>query len=249
MDRRYWENIAPAYNEEIFDVLQNDKKAIIRSTIDRLAKPSKTVMDIGCAVGKWLPLLSTRFKKVIALDISEKNLAIAKKKYSKLSNIQYVRADMSGSKPALNACDVAICINAILTDSLKKRMHFFRNLSSCVRKGGFLILTVPSLESYHLTQIIGDRWKIDPDVRAKKISGKQALKKWKNIKEGNVEIDHVPTKHYLKEELELLLHEEGFRVEDTRKIEYDWTTEFLKPPKWLKEPRPWDWMVVAKKIV
>jgi SAM-dependent methyltransferase len=247
MDRHYWEKIAPAYNEEIFDVLENDKKAIIHTAINRLAKPSRTVMDIGCAVGKWLPLLSPRFKKVIAVDISEKNLSIAKKTYSKLSNIDYLRADMSGPKLSLHPCHVAICINAILTDSLKKRMHFFRNLSSCIRKGGSLVLAVPSLESSLLTHVISHQWKIDRDMLGKKISGKQALKKWNNIKQGNTDIDNIPTKHYLKEELELLLYLEGFSIENIQKIEYDWTTEFTKPPKWLKNPRPWDWMVVARK--
>ena len=35
-------------------------------------------MDIGCAVGKWIPFLATHFKKVIATDISSKNIELAK---------------------------------------------------------------------------------------------------------------------------------------------------------------------------
>ena len=45
----------------------------------------------------------------------------------------------------------------------------------------------------------------------------------------------------------MLLSNEGFTTEKFYKIEYDWSTEFLKPPKWLQEPKPWDWMVLAKK--
>ncbi len=33
MDKKYWEKIAPGYDEEIFDVLENDKRAMIRSAI------------------------------------------------------------------------------------------------------------------------------------------------------------------------------------------------------------------------
>jgi hypothetical protein len=51
----------------------------------------------------------------------------------------------------------------------------------------------------------------------------------------------------LKEELQILLNNEGFETKKFGKIEYNWNTEFLKPPKWLIEPKPWDWMVVAKK--
>jgi len=121
MKRTYWEKIAPAYNDEIFDVLHNDKKAIIRSTIKKFSSKSKTVTDIGCAIGKWVPVLSPAFKKVIAVDISEKNLSIAKKNYPQYKNVEYLRIDMSGSKTKIPRCDVAICINAILTSSLKDR--------------------------------------------------------------------------------------------------------------------------------
>jgi 2-polyprenyl-3-methyl-5-hydroxy-6-metoxy-1,4-benzoquinol methylase len=247
MDRNYWEKIAPDYNEEIFDVLRNDSKGLIVSSIRKVSSKNKTVIDIGCAIGKWLPVLSPIFKKVYAVDISKENLEIAKKFYPKLTNVEYERVDMSSTKAKMPLCDVGICINAILTDSLKKRNVFFNNLSKCIRRNGYLILVIPSLESSMLTSIIRQRW--DPDKDANNVikrnkSGFQL----KNILQGNAEIDNVPTKHYLKEELQILLHNEGFKAEDFQKIEYKWDTEFLKPPKWLIEPKPWDWMAVAKKL-
>jgi SAM-dependent methyltransferase len=247
MDRTYWEKMAPAYNDEIFDVLHNDKKAIIRSAIKKFSSRSETAIDIGCAVGKWLPVLSPVFKKVYAADISATNLAIAKKNYPQYNNVEYLQVNMSGNKIKVPRCDFAICINAILTPSLKDRNIFFRSLSASVKKGGHIILVVPSLESYLLANIVGNQWKIDRDILAKKISGKEAMLKWNDIKQGNADIDHVPTKHYLQEELQLLLSREGFVMEECKKIEYKWDTEFLKPPKWLKAPYPWDWMIIAMK--
>ena len=70
MDRTYWEKIAPDYNEEIFDVLRNDNKGVIVSALKKVASKNKTVIDIGCAIGKWLPVLSPAFKEVYAVDIS-----------------------------------------------------------------------------------------------------------------------------------------------------------------------------------
>ncbi|HEY6505936.1 MAG TPA: class I SAM-dependent methyltransferase [Chitinophagaceae bacterium] len=247
MDRNYWEKIAPDYNEEIFDVLHNDKKAIIRSAIKKVSSPSKTVLDAGCAVGKWLPVLSPAFKKVIAADISEKNLAIAKKTYPGYTNVEYLRADMSGTRTGLPSCDVVICINAILTDSLRKRNAFFHNLSNCLKKKGHLILVVPSLESWLLTRVIQRRWNIDMKLFDVKLPDKVAARRYRYIQEGNAEIDNVPTKHYLREELELLLNKEGFSTEESQKIEYKWDTEFIRPPAWLQKPGPWDWMITAKK--
>jgi len=247
MDRIYWEKIAPDYNEEIFDVLRNDSKGVIVSAIKKVASKNKTVIDIGCAIGKWLPLLSPAFKQVYAVDISAENLGIAKKRYTEFTNVDYDRINMSNPKATMPLCDVGICINAILTDSLKKRNVFFKNLKKCIRKNGHLILVVPSLESSMLTSIIRQRWNPDKDAN-RAISKRNSSARLKNILQGNPEIDSVPTKHYLKEELQLLLSNEEFIAEDFQKIEYEWDTEFLKPPKWLTEPKPWDWMVIAKRL-
>ena len=247
MKRSYWEKIAPSYNEEIFDVLENDKKGLIRAAIKEFASKDKTAIDIGCAVGKWLPVLSPQFKKVYAIDISEKNLEIAQRTHPQFKNITYQRADMSGKKKKLPKCDFGICINAILTPDQKDRDIFFHGLSLCIKKGGHIVITIPSLESWLLSSIIQRKWKIDQRLFPVTKNGKEALKKWNNIRMGNADIDDVPHKHYLREELEILLDREGFKAEKFEKIEYNWNTEFTKPPAWLKDPKPWDWMVLAKK--
>lgn len=247
MDRNYWETIAPGYNDEIFDVLKNDKKGIIRKAIAKAASPTKTVMDMGCAIGKWLPLLSPSFKKVIAVDISAKNLSIAKKLYPGLKNVDYVRADLSSTAARFPKADVLLCVNAILTDSMKKRNAFFNNISSSLKKDGTLLLVVPSLESWLLSRIIQRKYKIDKDLFDEKISPKKGLEKYSNIQDGNADIDNVSTKHYLQDELALLLSKEKLIVEKIQKIEYDWSTEFVKKPSWLQSPKPWDWLCVARK--
>jgi ubiquinone/menaquinone biosynthesis C-methylase UbiE len=247
MNRHYWEKIAPKYNDEIFDVLRNDRKGLIVSAVRKFASPQNTVMDIGCAIGKWLPVLSPLFKKVVAVDISAKNLEIAKTLYPLLKNVSYRRADMSSPRLSLPRTDFAICINAILTDSVKKRDLFLKNVSGCLKKGGNVIIVVPSLESWLHTRIVQRHWKIDKTLFAEKTSVSRSAKKYQNIQDGNADIDQVPTKHYLKEELQLLLSVAGFHAHTFRKIEYTWDTEFVKPPDWLKDPYPWDWMVVAEK--
>lgn len=247
MDRKYWETIAPKYETEIFDVLRNDTSGSIVAAIEEMASPDKTVIDIGCAVGKWLPVLAPKFKTVIAADISAKNLQIAKEKYPEYDNVEYSRMDFSANELTVTPCDTAICINAILTDSLEKRINFFQALSLCINAGGELVLVVPSLESKLYANIIADRWNVDDAGNDILPVGKLATQKISNIRQGVTDIDNVPTKHYLKEELELLLMLEGFEVNLVKKINYGWNTEFHKPPKWLKGPYPWDWMCTARK--
>ncbi|MBS1918767.1 MAG: class I SAM-dependent methyltransferase [Bacteroidetes bacterium] len=248
MDKSYWEKIAPSYDSEIFDVLHHDKRNIISSVITKIASKNKTVIDIGCAIGKWIPLLSPRFKKVFAIDISVKNLERAKSNNSSYKNVEYIRINMSNGKSKIPQCDFAICINAILTADLQKRISFFSSMSKALKNGGHIILTVPSLESSMLTSIISNQFNIDKNILHKKRSMAITSRQWNNIRQGNVEIDNIPTKHYLKEELQYLLKNEGFRIIKTEKIEYDWKTEFNNPPRWLNDPYPWDWMVLAQKI-
>lgn len=247
MDRTYWEKIAPSYNDEIFDVLLQDRKKSIISAIKKFSSKQKTVIDIGCAIGKWIPVLSPLFKTVYAIDISAKNLEIAKKNHSSYKNVKYIRVNMSDRKAKIPKCDFAICINAILTSSLKDRTVFFTTLSKCLKKEGHIVITVPSLESTMLAAIINNQFRIDKNILDKKMNENEAIKKWNNIRQGNVDIDSVPTKHYLKEELSLLLTQAGFKIKAIEKIEYNWDTEFTKPPRWLKDPYPWDWMVLAEK--
>jgi hypothetical protein len=65
----------------------------------------------------------------------------------------------------------------------------------------------------------------------------------RDLIQGLVKIDGVVTKHYSLPELELILPQAGFVIKSIQRLEYDWTTEFSKPPSWMKGPYPWDWLV------
>ncbi len=246
MDRKYWEQAAAKqYGQLIFDVLGNDSNSGIVNAIRQLAAPGKTVVDVGCAVGRWLPLLATSFKKVYAVDISSGYLNKAKENHQKFRNIQYIRTDFSKTKKGVPPCHVAISINAILTPDAKARHACFRNIASVVKKGGHLVLVVPALESAVFSQYIFNHWneatgKFDPARTENNANSK-------NVFDGLIQLDGTYTKHYLKEELQFLLKAYGFEMLNAEKVEYTWNTEFTSPPAWLKSPRPWDWLVVAQK--
>ncbi|MBM3413805.1 MAG: class I SAM-dependent methyltransferase [Bacteroidetes bacterium] len=247
MKRNYWEKMASNYQEEIFDVLQNDKKKWIAKAIKTYANSQHHVIDIGCAVGKWLPVISPLFKKVIALDISSNNLKIAQSMYRNLKNVCYRQGDMCNSRLRIKPAELGICINALLTPHAHDRFAFFKNLQRCIKPDGILILTVPSLESYLFTWIIQQQYKIDAALFAERLAKDKALQQWKNLKQGVVNIDDVPHKHFLREELSLSLVQHQFEPIQFKKIEYGWDTEFVNPPHWLNQPLPWDWMVIAKR--
>jgi len=245
MDKKYWENVAPRHNDEIFDVFANDRKGIIRSQIRKLAVKSHTAMDMGCAVGRWLPVLSKNFRKVVAVDISENYLQLARQKNKSLKNVEYIRAEIGNA--LLPACDFILCINAVMAPPADKRHSFLTSVSECLRKKGHLVLVVPSLESALFAEAMLSYWHFKDETTKELYKGDDAAEKLHNLKSGIFDLDSVPTKHYLKEEIKAILPHYGLSVMESKKIEYSWTTEFTAPPEWLKSPKPWDWMFVARK--
>ena len=121
MDKKYWDEVSLKHDEKIFDVFSNDKEQIIQSAIRKYASKKKTVMDLGCAIGNWLPLLASSFKKVYAIDIAEHYIDRAKERNKQFPNIEYIHADFSNKNKALPASDFVVCINTLLTPNNANR--------------------------------------------------------------------------------------------------------------------------------
>ena len=68
-----------------------------------------------------------------------------------------------------------------------------------------------------------------------------------DIARGVLNLDGFLEKHYLKEELLVALKSVGFETDEPEKVEYSWSAMFDDPPRWMKEPYPWDWLVTCRK--
>jgi hypothetical protein len=130
------------------------------------------------------------------------------------------------------------------------RRAIMRNFCRALPKGGVLVLVVPSLESALYTNARQFEWNIKDGMSVKNAMKEglaAAHKKSGSIGDGLINIEGVTHKHYLREELELFVKESGFKSAEISKVEYGWGTEFEDPPRWMKEPYPWDWLAVVKK--
>lgn len=245
MNKKYWDEVSLKHDEKIFDVFSNDKEKVIQKAIVKYASGKKTALDLGCAIGNWLPLLASNFKKVYAVDIARTYIEKAKERNARFSNIEYVHHDLAKKNSKLPVADMVVCINALLTPDKADRDSIYHTVINLVNKGGYLVLVVPSLESALYSEYMLDQW----DLRDKKAGKKVSSPKVKdgNPFNGTIFLDGTPTKHHLKEELRFMLQQSGFEVLQTEKVKYTWHTEFHNPPAWMKAPYPWDWLVVAKK--
>jgi SAM-dependent methyltransferase len=238
------------YRDEIFSVSQSDKSKIIKRALKKYARPGGIAADFGCGIGGFVPMLAKHFKKVLAIDFSRSCLDKATSLYGDLKNVSFHCADLTNPKLSFPKVDSILCVNAVITSSLSMRLGIFKNLSAHVKKGGHLFLVVPSLESALFTNSRLVQWNLDDGMSPSSaiISGFEKPKSpTASLHQGIVEIDKVPTKHYLKEELAVILEDLNFDVVSFQKVEYGWDTEFDCPPAWMKAPYPWDWLVTAKK--
>jgi SAM-dependent methyltransferase len=248
MKREYWNNLACRYEDEIFSVLHNDRKGLVLEQVRKFATPDKTASDYGCGIGYFLPCLSANFKKVFAIDISRALIAKARETYPHLSNIEYITADLAADGLQLTETHFILSVNTLIMPSLSTRLRILDCLACHLLKNGHLVLVVPSLESVLLTDFrliqMNLRDGLSPSSAVR--SGFEKNGHY-HLRQGIVPIDDVPTKHYLKEELVALLERRNLHIDGISKIEYHWNTEFDSPPRWMKSPFPWDWLIVAQK--
>jgi len=249
-DALHWNRIADNYDNEIFNVFKNDKKNKLKKFIRKYANKNNTAIDFGCGVGKALPLLAPFFKEIIGVDVSKKCIAIAKS--APYKNVTFKEADLAGKKINLPSVDFAFCCNVAMSDDVKRNYRIINNVLNALNKGGVALFVLPSLESAsHAAWSLINWYEKDgtqlSDIPKSEL-GLMNVGNHKQILEGVVMIDKLPTKHYSITELYSLFNSGKFAMQKLDRIEYSWETEFTSPPGWLQSPYPWDWVIEVKRV-
>lgn len=241
---KHWDGIAQQYEDEIFDVFKSDKDKILPFFFKKHSHPSHDAIDFGCGIGKAFQYLAPHFKTVLAIDISSNCIKLARQ--NTYSNIFYKRLDLSRPGLTIPKADFAFCCNVIMLPEIKRNELMLKNIRQSLKSGGHALIVIPSLES-----IFFSSWRLidwyrkegvkPEDIPAGELNYFRGTKR--DILQGLVYINGVPTKHYLQPEIEVLFDAAGFRITALEKLEYDWNTEFAEPPDWMKKPYPWDWLI------
>ncbi len=251
MSKAQWDEVACSFEDEIFNVLQNDHSGLVAGMIEKYGSREYKATDIGCGVGRFLETLSGHFKQVLAVDISPKCIEVAKAENANRSNIKYLALDLAAPGARLPRADFALSVNTMIMPSLQQRERILDLMARHLKPGAHLVLVVPSLESALLTDFRLIEWNLcrgmKPATAARSGFRTKPPAEARRIREGVVWIEDQPTKHYLKEELAALLERRRLTMVEAHKLEYSWDTEFDDPPSWMNGPYPWDWLVVAQK--
>ena len=249
-DALHWNTVADNYDKKIFNVFQNDKKNKLKKYIRKYASKENTAIDFGCGVGKALPLLAPFFKEIIGVDVSKKCIAIAKS--APYKNVTFKEADLAAKKIDVPSVDFAFCCNVAMSDNIKRNYRIINNVLNSLNKGGVALFVLPSLESASLASWRLVSWYDKEGVDLGDIPQNDLchlkVNHQKQILEGVVMIDTVPTKHYLISELYSLFNSGDFVLQKLDRLEYGWDTEFDSPPDWMQAPYPWDWVIEVKRV-
>lgn len=249
-NEKHWDNLAEEFEIKVGNPINDDRNGRILSAIKACGNKTGTAIDFGCGVGHALPALSAAFQSVIALDISYACLQRARKDHPG-QNITFLHKDLSRPIKRFPKADLAFCCNVAISADLKMNEAIIENVLRAVDKNGHALFVLPSIESAYLSAIRMYNWyqreRTDLNDIAKSefddFTSKKALPHL-----GILYRAGVPTKHYLKEEIEMLLQRKTIQLESLSKVEYNWNTELNAPPKWMKEPYPWDWLVHCRKL-
>ncbi len=246
-EEKHWDRIAPFYNSEIFDVFQSDTKKVLLKYFKKHTNKTHTATDFGCGNGKAFSYLAPRFKTVLGLDISQSLLNQSKK--LAYANVTSKRADLTKSI-RLPKTDFIFCCNVAILPEVEKNNAILKNIQKSLKSNGNALVVIPSFESMLFSAWRLIDWYQKEKVKPEKIdtsewssfSGKKI-----DILQGLVSIDGVITKHYSHEEIQVVFNRCGLSVSAIEKIEYPWDSEFSKPPKWMNNPYPWDWLIECTK--
>lgn len=120
----------------------------------------KDVIEIGCGPGIGLGYMSKKAKKIIGIDIDQKNLKLAKDQYG--DKIELLNADAHKLPFESNSFDVVICMASIIYLDLP---IFINECKRVLRRGGMLIFNTPNRDSPKFNKsILGKNYLSVPEL-------------------------------------------------------------------------------------
>ncbi len=249
MDERYWDSVAPTYLAQVHDTFAADRTGALNHWLDHFANRKTSAVDFGCGVGRYLPALSPRFKVIYALDHSAGCLEEAKQANSALANVIYRKADLTKPLMQWKRPAFGICMNVLIAPDLALRTAMLQTMHRALASNAHLLVVIPSLESALYTDMRLVEWRMRDGMTHRRAIQETITDEPGSIGPvvaGVIERGGEPTKHYLREEAILMLQNAGFHIHATDKLQYPWADEFHNPPRWLRDPYPWHWLMVCQ---
>lgn len=138
--RKGYNKIAKRYME-VRDQFTNNRYL---EKLNNMLEPGSTILDMGCGAGKPIDkFFIYRGHKVIGIDISEKQIKLARKNVPRAS---YVVKDISNLQKEEYQVDVIVSFYTILHIPRETHPELFEKINSFLPEGGLALVTMGSSE-------------------------------------------------------------------------------------------------------
>ncbi len=182
--RKGYDNIADVYLSSR-DQFKNQKYL---SKLNDLLKKKSTILDIGCGAGKPIDeYFINRGHKIIGLDISEKQIRLAKRNFP---NQKFEVKNMSELKDEEYQVDAIVSFYAIFHVNRKLHRKLFNTFNSFLPKGGLILATMGAKEwegtedNFYGAEMFWSHWGADKNLEIIRNTGFKILEKEIDISGG-----------------------------------------------------------------
>ncbi len=140
---RFWDSMAKNQDKDI-EKFREISDRLVENTLKYLKKTDK-VLDIGCGTGEKSIEISKYVEHVLAFDISQKAIEIARGKADKgkVDNVEFVKAVVEADILAKGSYDVILAYNII--HALEDDKKAMKRMNELLKPGGYLIMNTPCL--------------------------------------------------------------------------------------------------------
>mmetsp|Transcript_18627 Transcript_18627/g.34792 ORF Transcript_18627/g.34792 Transcript_18627/m.34792 type:complete len:447 (+) Transcript_18627:113-1453(+) len=258
----YWDSWAGNWDGEIISSIDEDINGAVKDALARYCptEPTSFSVDFGCGVGLYLPTLAASSGSVLGLDISRKLLARAREDCDRkgLTNVRLKRADLGTCDVRKlnieNVANFAVCANVLISPEPCTRRSIVANLAASLQCHAHALFVVPAIRSARLIENAHGVWLAERRrlrIKSSKEDETAEASSAADAKRGIYRRDNVRTKHFKEAEIKKLLRKYRLEVVEVSRVEYSWYTEFDDPVDVLEEyfeEKPFDWLVVARKL-
>lgn len=250
MEARDWDHLATRYHREVISPFQKGVENPLPATLKRIRGARQMrAAEFGCGTGALLPLLSSRFGHVTAIDFSKRMLTLARRRVTR-RNVRLVRRDLRDLGALRERFDVAVVVNAILAPDTREVNAIIGGIFRSLRPGGRLVAIFPAMEPvlYQAMLIYEEEVGAVGEPKRALSRTRRRLERSKfNFELGLYENAGLAQKFYYEFEIRFRLQRAGFRWIRIGKVLYPWSAEHIGYDLFPGQPRMWDWFVTARR--
>lgn len=156
MSKDLWGHLAGTYDVEHTYIGGADLISTIQSEVAH-AVPAGKVVELGCGTGLYTSAYASRCSQVIATDISEPMVEVAKRALANFQNVSVQVADAVSTGLPAGSADGVVAVN--LLHSVSDSVAVLTEADRQLRPGGVLVIADATGEGLPVSKVLANIWR------------------------------------------------------------------------------------------